>query len=208
MSAATVPEVPLADEADPSKKFSFMRNLGSFMASPGLLDRSRPMGSWTGLPTAAGAPISGLLHGALLGAAYHGVANKLIPWIRGEEPPRKSQLAKNVMLGSLLGLGVGGLAAYGHYKKQSAIPFEPTGNFGNLIRIVLNDPTLTEMQKQMTLAHLDRLSRTEISMLNAKAAFGGITGAAIAAMLGVNPLLGAITGGLAGASMSRNRFTF
>jgi len=196
-----------APEAAPPEKTevapNFERGAGSMLRD--WLGGGKPMGSWTGLPMAIGAPLSGALIGSGIGLSVHGIRERLIPWLVGREPKRsKNAWRRAATTGALAGLGLGGYAAY---KKASA--YNPAEDAGRLIRIILHDRSLSEMQKQEALNRISTLSRQDVYRLNASAALGALTGAALATILGVGPLPGFIAGGMMGSMFApRSRFTF
>ena len=190
---------PLPDEA--VAKPNVERNAGAILAR--VVDNGAPMGSWTGLPTAVAAPVSGALLGAGLGALYHGVKNRLLPWINDEPADEEKTLGGHTLAGALAGLGIGSVAAY----KQSAA-YNPNQDMGRLLVLILNERSMSEYQKQQAIDRLDNLSSQQVRQLTMSAAVGGLTGAALGALLGVGPVAGGLAGALGGHLLSRNSFTF
>ena len=181
-------------------------------------DAGSPMGSWLnqfGIKQPYAAPLSGALLGAGTGLLYHGVKNKFIPWLFDEPEPEDASASKSTALGTIAGLGLGGLAAYGLHKqkvgsvlyKQQSLSYDPSKDVGRLAMIILNDRSMPEMAKQNALVQLQRASEQTIRNLLKASAGGAITGAILASMLGVHPAIGAFGGGAFGSAIGRNFFS-
>lgn len=206
MNTPEKPPIPdLPDEAPGVAKPNPYRWGGQLTS--GILGNGKRMGSWTGLPSPLAAPASGVLWGAGLGMAYHGIRNRLLPWINGEPADRRKKAINHALIGALAGLGTGALAEYNFHEKQQSA-YNPNQDFGRLIAIILNEPGMSEFQKQQAIDRLNRLSAQQIRQLVASAAAGGLTGAALGTMLGVGPAVGGLMGALGGHLLGRNNFTF
>lgn len=168
------------------------------------VDPERPMGSWTGLPLPVGAPLSGALWGAGLGAAYHG----LKPLLTGKDHKRKQTLLRSILAGAGIGGAVGlGAGTINHYKQNSAEDLEKraAADLGLIVQTVMRDPTLTEFEKRQILAQLSSARDDTLRRIVTAASTGGITGAMVARLLGFRGM-GTALAGLAGAGLVGNYF--
>ena len=82
----------------------------------------------------------------------------------------------------------------------------PGSDVGRLVMLILNDPSLSERDKQNALEQLQRLPSDSVRSLLLSAAGGALSGAVLASMVGGRPLLGAAAGGFLGPVVGRNFF--
>ena len=165
------------------------RDYGAILRA--IIGAGKPMGSWTGLPPALGAPISGALVGAALGGAYGG-ARDLIKG-RPEEPRPwwKRPSTIGAAAGTALGLASG-------LKTASAYP-------AALIRQISNDPSTAYYEKQRLIELVQQADGFQLRRLAALAATGALTAAAAHTILGTGAFGSAALGG-ASAFVANNLF--
>lgn len=186
-----------------------------------IVEPDKRFGSGLGLPVGMGAPLVGLGLGAGAGLLYHGIRNRLMPWMNDERIPKEKKPLAPATIGALLGLGLGGYTAYNHYTranqemaaaghqkaqshtKAARMMYDPTQDTMRLARIILNDYTMSERQKEQALAALRMASRQQVRRVGLAAVGGALSGAAVAAMLGVPVVGGAVAGGILGSAFFR-----
>jgi uncharacterized membrane protein YebE (DUF533 family) len=146
------------------------------------IDAGRPMGSWTGLPPAIGAPLSGALWGAGAGAL-----TGLILRLR-DEKKRRSSLLTPTLIGGLAGLGLGTYSAAmrNHYK--------PASFQDDAAAAIRRDRALTAAQSAQV-EHAFRMASPYDQRRLATMLATGTSAAVIARMLGINLMGSVILGG-------------
>lgn len=151
------------------------------------LDLDNPMGSWTGLPFAIGAPLSGALYGAGLGGALY-FKRRLI-----DKKRKRRDWWKWPLVAGGLGAGVGLLSS-----KLAAAP-----DLSMVERAIVADRALDPWEKQELLGRLRHAPDDTIRKLAMMASAGTLTGILAAMLLG--PPSGLLAGAL-GAAISANNY--
>jgi hypothetical protein len=158
------------------------------------------MGSWTGLPPIVGAPLSGALWGAGLGAAYGGIKSLLSdddPYA-GPTPWYKTPW----ILGALAGTGIGLYAGAdkmppGQEKQHSVKQASYLYDRNSVLRAVLFDNNLLPAQKNQAAELIERAPDSSIRRLVEALGVGGLTGLAVYKLLGSGLIPSLVLGGLA-----------
>jgi hypothetical protein len=161
-------------------------------------DLGRPMGSWTGLPAAAGAPLSGALHGLGAGALF-----SLGQKATGEKKPNWK---RNLMLGAGGGLGVGLLSALlqgqGHAKTSS------TGDTAAIVSAIMRDQSLPAVTRAQLVNRVSSAGPADLAnlMRYLSAAGGASIGYMIARFFGMG-LPGSVISATLGGAAAKNFLT-
>lgn len=164
-----------------------------------VFDGGRPMGSWTGLPAIAGAPLSGALIGAGLGGLYGGVKNLL----SDERPkPNTPWWKKPWAVGALAGGGLGLASAAlrtpeDDLRAKNASYKQADYQQQQLIRIIESDPSIAFFEKQRLLGLVQQANGSQLSQMLSLALSGGLTAAAAHTILGTGFFGSSVLGGLA-----------
>lgn len=177
----------------------------------GLLGGDAPLGSITGLPPLAGAPISGALIGAGLGGLFD-LGQGAVDFLRGEERPKKPWWQRYWALGAgagaLTGLASGVMQTrdpgFLERKYQRAEELSKAGSASDdIVRVLLEDPYLSSYDRARLVAAMQRASPSQLRQLAMAAAAGTLTGVVAKNILGFGLAGSAVVGGLA-AIMANN----
>lgn len=157
----------------------------------------KPMGSWTGVDPLLGAPLSGALWGAGLGA----VAGGLRQLGGATNPPRRkgfwrSDLGRHILLGAAGGGVLGAASGLNQKFANSRREVE---------KIVRQDPYISYAEKERIIRALTGADFMQLQRLAAMAAAGALTAATASRVLGLGLAGSAVAGGV-GALLARNYF--
>lgn len=184
---------------------SFRHNPGYAVGSQvgAALDVGRLMGSWTGAPPLLGAPVSGALWGAGLGALL-GAGQEMF----AAQPSRgqgfwRSRLGRGLLLGALGGGAVGiGSGLTQHFKQNH---HKQANSREEVARIIRTNYQIPPAEKQRLLQALAGADYLQLQRLAAVAAAGGLTALAASKILGLGGFGSALFGGV-GALLANNYF--
>lgn len=173
-----------------------------------LIRPDQPMGEWTGLPSAVGAPLSGALWGAGLGALYQGGKNLWNYLSDREEVEATPWWRHPALLGALGGTAVGlmkqqSVSAPLRAARIAAQEKQAYANPDRLSRVIANDPSIPFYEKTRLLSLVDQASPSQVSRMAALAAAGALTASAAYSILGTG-LFGSTVVGLLGAGIANN----
>lgn len=175
------------DEIEPA---NLPRSAGRYLDK--VFDLRHPMGTWTGLPTWAGAPLSGALWGAGMGGLY-GLYRKLTA-DENSEPG----LLTPTLVGAGIGTGLGALTAY-NMAKSGSFRNDEEQALDRAIRMIRNDRSLSDAESSRVIHALRMSQGQERKRLLAMAAAGTLTGIIASRILGLGIIGSAIAGvGMAG----------
>lgn len=183
---------------------SFGYQIGEKFLRP-LIRPAQPMGAWTGLPSSIGAPLSGALWGAGLGALYQG-GKRLWDYLGGEEETEELPWWKHpAVLGALGGSAVGLLkqssASQLRAARLSAHEKKSFSNPALLARVISEDPSISFYEKNRLLGLVEKASPSQLSRMAAMATVGALTASAAYGILGIGAFgsaaVGAVTAGIA-----------
>lgn len=190
------------------------QSVGEFLRST--IGGASPMGSWTGLHPLLGAPASGALLGAGVGALYGGY-KKLTADPNNPEEADQPTIGRRSLIGALLGgavgLGSGAMQTYlpppysqPMHSGDEKVAFARSAVSPEEVALILSrDHNLSYADKQRIMQALAGASPTQWSNLLAMAAGGTLTGYAASRILGVG-LIGTMLAAGAGALIARNMF--
>lgn len=136
-----------------------------------------PLGSITGLPPWAGAPLSGALTGLAAGALFAGGRNLM------RDPEERSSWKKPLLIGGTAGLGLGILSAYlqGKEKQNSSYP----DGMHKVEEIIGRDRQLSFGDKDKLIAAIRQSPAHQRARIIELALVGSLTAALAARILGL-----------------------
>jgi hypothetical protein len=163
------------------------------MAYNRLFDATRPMGSWTGLPLAAGAPLSGALWGAGAGLTIQAVRKIM------EEDDRKRRRMgwrAPLLVGTGAGAGVGLFSLWNRALAEKEKGGSVIGSdMERAVRLIRRDPAISDAEAGSIIQALHVAPYSQKQRVFAALGTGALTGAAASRILGLGRLGTAVAAG-------------
>ncbi len=144
----------------------------------GVVQPGRMLGGWTGLPGSIDNVVGGTIAGAGSGFLFSGLQGGSDYLRGGRFKIRKRPVIAGALLGTLLGTLSGAALERdsGLYKQHAA--YDPSRDVGRLALVIVQDPHLSQLQKQNALAQLRSMTPAALQQL-----MGTVAGAAVSGVL-------------------------